>query len=161
MDDGERDHALEPFELPENQRPVRPGAGERDDEMIAPRLRFETAGSRRPRRAVGRHPVAERRVGADEVSASIVREILFGAPDALLHVAHLASSPRRDPPLPAIARKLAAFEKRCEPGGVGCVVSDFCLPRSSAGDAGRSDCRSREKLRRSMRRNCQPIGRPC
>ena len=56
-----RDHALEPLELAEDEGPVRPRTGERDDQMIAPGLRLEAAGAASGRDAVRRNPVAERR----------------------------------------------------------------------------------------------------
>jgi hypothetical protein len=50
--DRERDHGLEPFELAEDERPVRPRACERDVEVIAARFCLEPSRSGRPRRAI-------------------------------------------------------------------------------------------------------------
>ena len=75
MDDRERDHALEPFEPAEDEGAVRPRAGERDDEVIAARLRLEAAGAARPGFPARGHPVAERRVGADEMAGRVVGEV--------------------------------------------------------------------------------------
>src|SRR6185437_6603506 len=43
MDDRKRDHALETLKAAEDEGAVRPRAGERDDEMVAARLRLEAA----------------------------------------------------------------------------------------------------------------------
>ena len=75
VDDRERDHALEALEPAEDERAMRPRAGERDDEMIAAGFGLEAADAARPRLAARGHPVAERRVGADEMAGPVVREV--------------------------------------------------------------------------------------
>ncbi len=83
MDDRERDHALEPLKLAEDEGAVRPGAGERDDEMVAARLRLEAAGAAWSRFAARGHPVAERRVGPHEMAGRVVGEVALSRQDPL------------------------------------------------------------------------------
>ena len=100
VDHRERDHALEPLELAENQGPVRPRAGERHDQVVAPGRGVKAADAGRPGRAVGRDPVAERRIGADEPARRIVREIAVRPPVAVQHNAHRQKSPAEQPGAP-------------------------------------------------------------
>src|SRR6185437_9864919 len=88
VDDRERDHALETFQPAEDQGAMRPRAGERDDEVIAAGLRPEAANPARSCVSAGRDPVAERRVGAHEMTGRIVRKVAV-APDSVDEMAHV------------------------------------------------------------------------
>ena len=57
--DREVDHVRKPLELSENQRSMRPWAGERDVEVVAPGFCLETTHAAWPRRAIGRDPIPE------------------------------------------------------------------------------------------------------
>ena len=63
LDDRDADRLGQLLQPAEDQRAVRPGAGERDVEMVAAGLGLEAALAGRAGRAVGRHPVAEQRLG--------------------------------------------------------------------------------------------------
>lgn len=69
MDDGYGDHVFQLLQFAKDQRPVRPGASQRDVEMIAAGLRLETVTAAWAGRAVSRHPVAELRGRALELAA--------------------------------------------------------------------------------------------
>ena len=71
LDDRDADRVGQLLQLAEDQRAVRPRAGERDIEVIAPGLRLESAFAGRAGRAVGRHPVAELRVRTEEAAAGV------------------------------------------------------------------------------------------
>jgi len=94
IDDRQRDQVFEPFQLAEDQRAMRPGAGERDIEMIAPGLGLEAAFARRAGRAFGGHPVAELRLGAFEMAGGGFRVIPDVVPDAVNEHAHRRSPVR-------------------------------------------------------------------
>src|SRR5882672_7140130 len=64
---GDRHHALEPLQLSENQRAMRPGAVVSDVEVVAAGLGLET------RRAVGADEAAELALGTHETPADHVR----------------------------------------------------------------------------------------
>src|SRR4051794_26127866 len=70
-----------------------PGAGERDVEMVAPRLGLEAAPPARACRPVGRHPVAELALGADEAAIGLAGVVPFVVPFAVDHQAHDAFPP--------------------------------------------------------------------
>ena len=57
--DREVDHLCKPLELSENQCSMRPWAGERDVEVVAPGLCLETTRAAWPWRAIGRNPIPE------------------------------------------------------------------------------------------------------
>lgn len=67
MDDGEGDDVLEPLELPRDERPVRPGAGVRDVEVVAALLGGELGAG------LARDEVAERADLALELARLVVR----------------------------------------------------------------------------------------
>src|SRR5690606_25535927 len=89
MDDGYRNHVLQPLQPAQNQRAVRPRAGKRDMEMVAAGLRLEAAFARWTGPAVGGHPVAEGRVGASE-AAGLVALLVVRQPFAFYHASHRA-----------------------------------------------------------------------
>src|SRR5262245_27260507 len=67
LDDGDADDLVEPLQLADDERAVRPGAGERDVEMVASGRRLEAGAS------VGGHPVAKAALVADEGAARPLR----------------------------------------------------------------------------------------
>ena len=85
------DRVLEAFELAHDQRAVRPRAGERDVEVVAPGLGLEPARAGRSRATVVRDPVAE--LGVDAHEAAVLAALVLIAPDALDQHAHGQSSP--------------------------------------------------------------------
>src|SRR5690606_32440539 len=86
----DRDVLLEPFELAEDQRAMRPRAAERDVQVVAAGLRLEAAFARRPRCAVRRHPAADDGWAALEASVAEPqgRRLLIGNPAAVDHRSH-------------------------------------------------------------------------
>lgn len=89
--DRERDHGLEPFELAEDERPVRPRACERDVEVIAARFCLEPSRSGRPRRAIRSDPVPERGGLAHEAPARAFGIVPLIEPDAVDKQSHRRS----------------------------------------------------------------------
>jgi hypothetical protein len=87
LDDIHRDHVLKSLELAEHDRAVRPRAGERDIEVIAPARGRKAAGAARTRAAVRRHPVAEFRLAALEAPAGRLGVVETGVPDTVDHLA--------------------------------------------------------------------------
>ena len=77
LDHIHRDDVFEAFQLAEDDGSVRPGAGERDIEVIAARLRCEPAATRRPGTAVAGHPVAEGRGRPDEAPRARVDQVVL------------------------------------------------------------------------------------
>jgi hypothetical protein len=69
MHDRDRDDVFELLQLAEDQRAVRPRAGERNIEVVAARLGLEAAFAPFRRLAVDGHPVAPLGVLAHEFSA--------------------------------------------------------------------------------------------
>src|SRR5262249_29985973 len=87
------------------QRPVRPWAGKRDIEMVAPRFRSEAAFACRSGRAVRGDPVAKHGFLAHESSCgrrSIVPTLRPAAIDENTHA--LALTSKTDPPALAVAQ---------------------------------------------------------
>ena len=69
--DRDRDDVLELLQLAQDQRAVRPRAGQRNVEMVAAGLGLEAAHAPFGRLAVHRDPVAPLRLAADEFSAAV------------------------------------------------------------------------------------------
>src|SRR5207248_3333423 len=86
LDQGQRDDVIQALELAEDDRAVRPRTGERDVEVIAPRLGRKAAVARGPWASVRRHPVAEQGRSAHEAAAAQSRFLVL--PDALDELAH-------------------------------------------------------------------------
>ena len=76
------DHLLQPLQAPEDQRAMRPGAGQRDIQVVTPGFGLEAAFAFRPGGAVGGDPVAELRLRALEATAA-----LFGVVPGVLPLA--------------------------------------------------------------------------
>ena len=95
MDDGDGDHFLQPFQRAEDQRPMRPGAGEGDIEMIAARFGLKAGLAARPRGAVLGDPAAELRRRPFEPAAGRLRVVPLIHPLAVLQQSHRALSFRR------------------------------------------------------------------
>ncbi len=91
------DLALQLFQRPEDQGPVRPGAGVGDIEVVAARLGLEPALAGRPRRAVRRDPVAEPALAADKPAAGSGGVVPLVAPDAIDQEPHARRSTRLPP----------------------------------------------------------------
>src|SRR6202049_3592521 len=92
INDGNRDHLFHLFQPAEDERAMRPRAGERHIEVIAAARGFETAFAGRPGRAVGRDPVVEAGRLALEAAAG-ARVVAALLPDAVNEHSHFASFP--------------------------------------------------------------------
>ncbi len=88
MHDADVDVVFQPLQAAEDQRPVRPGAGRGDIEVIAPGFGGEPAFARGAGAAVRRHPVAERGCLALELSAGALRIVPGVVPLAVDQQAH-------------------------------------------------------------------------
>src|SRR5690606_2419290 len=85
------DRVLQALQPAHDQGAVRPGAGERDVEVIATGLRLEAAFADRSGTAVRRDPVAK--LGLDAHEAAVpARRLVAAAPDAFDQLAHDGSS---------------------------------------------------------------------
>ncbi len=88
MDDRDGNHVLEFFQCPKDQRPVRPGTGKRDIEMVAARLGLEAARAAFGRPTVNRDPVAPLRLRPHEFAVArlgVVPAVLPFAVDQQSH----------------------------------------------------------------------------
>src|SRR5690606_27085557 len=82
VDHGQRYVSLQPLQLAEDERAVRPRAGEGDVEVIAAGLGRVAAG------AVRRHPLAERTFRAHEAATGLLGVVPLVVPDAVDQQAH-------------------------------------------------------------------------
>src|SRR5215210_2675474 len=83
------DRTFQPLELAQYDRPVRPGAGPGDVQVVPSGLGRKTA------RSVGRHPISERGRGTDEATHRVPRYALLSLPLALdQHARRHFASPR-------------------------------------------------------------------
>ena len=105
MGDRQADHSLQPLEGAEDQRPVRPGAGERHIQVVPPRLRREAP--------AGLDAVAEAAFGALEGAAGGGDACLIGVPDAIHHAAHQPLVGMKRKPLPQRVKCPVEGEGKC------------------------------------------------
>ena len=87
IDYGKRNRAVEPLELAEDQRAMRPWAGERYIQVIAAGLSLEAAVAARAKIAGARDPIAKAALRAHEMSLS-GRRAAVRAPFAVHHDSH-------------------------------------------------------------------------
>ena len=97
MHDRDRDDVFELLQLAEDQRAVRPRAGERDVEVVAAGLRLEAARAAFGRLAVGRDPVAPLRLRADELAARFPGVVPAVRPFSVDQQSHDVHCPLRFP----------------------------------------------------------------
>ncbi len=102
MRDGDADDRRQAFELAKDQGPVRPGAKIGGVKVVAAGLRLEAALPARPRRAVGRHPIAEFGGVALKAPARAFCVVPLVAPDAIDEQSH---------GLPSFKRRLRRFKR--------------------------------------------------
>src|SRR6266852_3969304 len=76
------------FQLTDDQRAMCPRAGERDVYVIAARRGLEAAFAARPRPAIGRHPIPEDSLRANEVASRTAPKVVT-SPSAIDQHSHL------------------------------------------------------------------------
>ena len=106
LDHRNADHVGQLLQLAEDQGAVRPGAGERDIEVIAAGLGLEAALAGRAGGAVGRHPVAKLRFGRGRTAR---RRRSGRAADPICH--------RRAVPCDLPVHRFTARQPKCPLGG--------------------------------------------
>src|SRR5947209_5353307 len=128
LDDIHRDDALEALELAKHDRAMRPRAGKRDVEVIAPARSGKSPFAARSRAAVRRHPVAEFRLAALEASAACLGVVKAGVPDTIDQFAV------RHQELLILRRRVAPSRRMATHDAV--ALRDARLRSASAGSSG-------------------------